>query len=75
MVMVQMAILVVFASVGFAGTFRLYLLWAFALLALFAVWLSGQTMPGIARIYTLTNFSTFFVFALYFNWDIERRAR
>jgi class 3 adenylate cyclase len=70
-----MAILVVFASVGFAGTFRLYLLWAFALLALFAVWLSGQTMPGIARIYTLTNFSTFFVFALYFNWDIERRAR
>jgi len=34
--------------------------------------------PGIAdisRIYTLSNFSTFFIFALYFNWDIERRAR
>jgi len=29
----------------------------------------------IQKIYTLTNFSTFFIFALYFNWDIERRAR
>ena len=76
MAMVQMGILVVFASVGFAGTFRLFLVWAFAVLAIFAAWL--MTRPGIAdisRIYTLTNFSTFFVFALYFSWDIERRAR
>ena len=29
MAMVQMAILMVFASVGFAGTFRLFLIWAF----------------------------------------------
>ena len=36
MAMVQMAILVVFASVGFAGTFRLFLVWALAVLALFA---------------------------------------
>jgi class 3 adenylate cyclase len=76
MAMVQMGILMVFASVGFAGTFRLFLIWALAVLALFAAWL--LTRPGIAdisRVYTLTNFSTFFVFALYFNWDIERRAR
>jgi class 3 adenylate cyclase len=76
MAMVQMGILIVFASVGFAGTFRLFLIWAFALLALFAAWL--MTRPGISdisRVYTLTNFSTFFVFALYFNWDSERRAR
>src|SRR6185295_4392384 len=76
MAMVQAGILVVFASVGFAGTFRLFLLWAFAVLALFAAWL--MTRPGIAdisRVYTLSNFSTFFIFALYFNWDIERRAR
>jgi class 3 adenylate cyclase len=76
MVMVQMGILTVFASVGFAGTFRLFLAWSLALLALFAAWLT--TRPGIAeisRVYTLTNFSTFFVFALYFNWDVERRAR
>lgn len=76
MAMVQMGILVIFASVGFAGTFRLFALWALALLALFALWL--MTRPGIAdisRVYTLSNFSTFFLFALYFNWDIERRAR
>ena len=76
MAMVQMAILVIFASVGFAGTFRLFLVWALALLALFGLWvmmLSGIT--DISRVYTLTNFTTFFVFALYFNWDVDRRAR
>ncbi|HEV2816278.1 MAG TPA: adenylate/guanylate cyclase domain-containing protein [Allosphingosinicella sp.] len=76
MAMVQMAITMVFASVGFAGTFRLFLVWSFALLALFAAWLTTRAgIPDISRVYTLTNFSTFFIFALYFNWDIERRAR
>ncbi|MDQ8756675.1 adenylate/guanylate cyclase domain-containing protein [Sphingosinicella sp. LHD-64] len=76
MALVQMGILIVFASVLFAGTFRLFLLSAFLLAAGFAGWLTLHTdAPGIARIYTLTNFSTFFIFALYFNWDIERRAR
>ena len=75
MALVQMGILVVFASVGFAGTFRLFLAWALALLALFAAWLAISDIPEISKIYTLTNFSTFFVFALYFNWDVERRAR
>ena len=75
MALVQMGILVVFASVGFAGTFRLFLAWALALLALFAAWLAVSDIPEISKIYTLTNFSTFFVFALYFNWDVERRAR
>jgi class 3 adenylate cyclase len=76
MAMVQIAILVIFASVGFAGTFRLFLIWALVLLGLFAFWI--MTLPGItdiSRVYTLTNFSTFFVFALYFNWDVDRRAR
>jgi adenylate cyclase len=76
MAMVQMAILVIFASVGFAGTFRLFLIWALVVLALFTLWimtLSGIT--DISRVYTLTNFTTFFLFALYFNWDVDRRAR
>jgi adenylate cyclase len=76
MAMVQMGILMVFASVGFAGTFRLFLIWSFTVLALFTAWLMTRTgIPDISRVYTLTNFSTFFVFAIYFNWDIERRAR
>jgi adenylate cyclase len=76
MVMVQLAILMVFASVGFAATFLYFLIWALALLTLFAGWI--MTLDGVAdisRVYTLTNFSTFFVFALYFNWDVDRRAR
>jgi adenylate cyclase len=76
MVMVQAAILVVFASVGFAGTFRLFLGWALAVLAAFAAWLMTRTgLSEIARVYTLSNFITFFLFALYFGWDIDRRAR
>ena len=76
MMMVQIAILMIFASVGFAGTFRLYLFWALVLLALFTLWLMTRPgIPDISRVYTLTNFTTFFVFALYFNWDVDRRAR
>lgn len=75
MALVQMGILVVFASIGFAATFRLFVGWALAVLALFAIWLALQDVPSISKLYTLTNFSTFFIFALYFNWDIERRAR
>ncbi len=75
MALVQMGILVVFASVGFAGTFRLYLVWSLGVVALFAAWLATRDVTAIAKLYTLTNFSTFFIFALYFNWDTERRAR
>jgi class 3 adenylate cyclase len=76
MIMVQMAILVVFASVGFAGTFRLFLAWALAVFGLFAAWLMTRPeVSEISRVYTLTNFTTFLLFALYFAWDIDRRAR
>ena len=75
MAMVQMAILVVFASLAFAGTVRLFFLWAAAAAGLFAVWLIGLDVPPIAKVYTLTNFSTFFLFSLYFNWELDRRAR
>lgn len=76
MVMVQVAMLMVFASIGFAATFRLFLSWSGIVLALFALWITGRSdVTAISRVYTLTNFSTFFIFALYFNWDIERRAR
>ncbi|MGZ8311375.1 MAG: adenylate/guanylate cyclase domain-containing protein, partial [Allosphingosinicella sp.] len=75
MVMVQMGILVVFASVGFAGTFRLFVVWASGVAALFGLWLATRDVSTLAKIYTSSNFSTFFLFALYFNWDMERRAR
>jgi class 3 adenylate cyclase len=76
MAMVQMAILVIFASVGFAGTFRLFLIWGLAVLALFTLWIMTRSgITDISRVYTLTNFTTFFIFSNYFNWDTDRRAR
>ncbi|HYJ29989.1 MAG TPA: adenylate/guanylate cyclase domain-containing protein [Allosphingosinicella sp.] len=75
MATVQMGIVVVFASIGFAATFRLFLLWSLALVAIFAGWLAAVDSSAISKIYSLGNFSTFFVFALYFNWDVDRRAR
>ena len=75
MALVQMGILVVFASIGFVGTVRLFFLWAGAVLGLFTAWLLSLDAPLISNIYSLTNFSTFLIFALYVNWDIDRRAR
>jgi class 3 adenylate cyclase len=75
MALVQMGILVVFASLAFAGTVRLFFLWSAGVLALFAAWLFALDAPTISKIYALTNFGTFFLFALYFNWELDRRAR
>jgi adenylate cyclase len=73
--LVQMAILVVFASVCFAATVRLFFIYAGALLAVYAGWLLMLDIPPISKIYNLTNFATFVIFALYFNYEIDRRAR
>jgi class 3 adenylate cyclase len=75
MALVQMGILMVFASVAFSAAVRFFFLWSLAVLAIFAAWLATRDTTLISKIYTLTNFSTFFIFALYFNWDIDRRAR
>jgi hypothetical protein len=75
MALIQMGILVVFASVAFAATVRLFFIWAGALLAIYAGWLLTMDMPPISKSYNLTNFSTFVIFGLYFNWEIDRRAR
>jgi adenylate cyclase len=75
MAMVQMAILVIFASLAFAGTVTLFLVWAVGVLAAFGAWLFSLDISPISKIYTLSNFSTLFIFAVYFNWELDRRAR
>ena len=75
MALVQMGILVIFASVAFAASVRLFFICAGMLLAMFAAWLLMLDVSPITKIYNLTNFSTFLIFALYFNWEIDRRAR
>lgn len=75
MALVQTAILVVFASIAYVGNVPLFLGSAAALLMLFAGWLYGLEAPPISKIYSLSNFTTFMLFAVYVNWDIDRRAR
>ncbi|QLC26108.1 hypothetical protein HFP57_14480 [Parasphingopyxis algicola] len=75
MAVINMGILVVFAGIGFVATTRLYLVWAVTLLLLYIAFLIQTDRAFISKVYTLTNFSTFFVFATFVNWDIDRRAR
>jgi len=75
MAIINMGILVIFASVGFVANTRMFMLWAITLLALYVIFLAQADRSLIQKVYTLTNFSTFFVFASFVNWDIDRRAR
>jgi adenylate cyclase len=75
MAIINMGILIVFAGIGFVATTRLFLIWAVGLFLLYIVFLILADSSLISKTYTLTNFSTFFVFATFVNWDIDRRAR
>ncbi|MEO1044080.1 MAG: adenylate/guanylate cyclase domain-containing protein [Pseudomonadota bacterium] len=75
MAVINMGILIVFASIGFVATTRLFLAWAFTLLLLYLVFLIQADRAFVSKVYTLTNFTTFFTFAVFVNWDIDRRAR
>jgi class 3 adenylate cyclase len=75
MAVINLGILVVFAGIGFVATTRLFLLWAVTLLCLYVLFLLQVDRSFITKVYTLTNFTTFFVFATFVNWDIDRRAR
>jgi adenylate cyclase len=72
---INLGILVVFASVGFVATTRLFFTWAAILFVAYLVFLLLADRTFVSKIYTFSNFSTFFVFALFVNWDIDRRAR
>lgn len=75
MAVINLGILVVFASVGFVATTRLFFLWAIALLVFYLAFLAQADRTLINKVYTFTNFTTFFTFASFVNWDIDRRAR
>lgn len=75
MAIINMGILVIFASVGFIANARMFMIWAVTLLLLYVAFLAQADRSLIQKTYTLTNFSTFFVFSAFVNWDIDRRAR
>jgi len=72
---INFGIIVVFASVGFVATTRMFLGWAFVLLIVYGAFLLIVDQNFVNVVYSFTNFSTFFTFACFANWDIDRRAR
>ena len=72
---INFGIIVVFASVGFVATTRLFLGWALALLLVYGTFLLIVDQNIVNVVYSFTNFTTFFTFACFVNWDIDRRAR
>jgi hypothetical protein len=47
----QKGILVIFASIAFAGNFRLYLLWNLAVLGVLIWWTVGLPVSAVTRAY------------------------
>ena len=75
MAVINLGILVVFASIGFVANTRRFLAWALLLVVSYLVFLLQADRTIVNKVYTFTNFTTFFTFACYVNWDIDRRAR
>ncbi|MEO0872328.1 MAG: adenylate/guanylate cyclase domain-containing protein [Pseudomonadota bacterium] len=72
---INFGIIMVFASVGFVATTRLFLGWALVLLLVYGTFLLIVDRNIVNVVYSFTNFTTFFTFACFVNWDIDRRAR
>ncbi len=75
MAVINLGILLVFASVGFVATSRYYVAWAALLLVLYILFLLQADRTLVNKVYTFTNFTTYFTFACFVNLDIDRRAR
>ncbi len=75
MAVINLGILMVFASVGFVATTRYFFIWAVALVLLYALFLLQADRGIVSKVYSFTNFTTFFTFGAFVNWDIDRRAR
>lgn len=75
MAVINLGILVVFASVGFVANTRMFFAWALFLVIAYLAFLLQADRTIVNKVYTFTNFTTFFTFACFVNWDIDRRAR
>ncbi len=75
MAVINLGILMVFASVGFVATTCYFLGWALVIVVLYVAFLLLADRTLVSKVYTFTNFSTFFTFSCFVNWDIDRRAR
>lgn len=75
MMVINMAVILVFAALSFIANFRWFLAWAFGLMGAYLVFLAVAPLPVFSRIYMLANVGMFFSFALFVNWVLDYRAR
>ena len=75
MMVINMAVILVFAAVVFVANFRWFAAWACTLMAAYLGFLALAPLPIFPRIYMVANVGMFFAFAMFVNWVLDYRAR
>ena len=63
------------ASVAFVANVRLFTIWAIGMLAVFIVYMDTHGIDIDEMYHTVVNISFFLLFAIFSNWEVDRRAR
>lgn len=72
---IYIGVILVYGSIAFVANVRLFLLWAGSLMTAYIVYVIAAPIPVFPKVYLITNAMFFFVFAIFVNWEGDRRAR
>jgi class 3 adenylate cyclase len=75
MAVIYIGMIFVYGSIAFVANVRLFLLWAIGLMATYVGYIVLAPIPVFPKVYLVANGSFFFVFAIFVNWEADRRAR
>ena len=63
------------ASVAFVANVRLFTIWAIGMLGVFIAYMDSHGIDVDEMYHTIVNISFFLLFAIFSNWEADRRAR
>jgi len=63
------------ASVAFVANVRLFMIWAIGTLGVFIAYMDSHGIDVDEMYHTIVNISFFLLFAIFSNWEVDRRAR
>lgn len=72
---INFGLVIAFSSILFVASLRYFVWWAIGLAVAYVGVVLTDPMPVAAKFYSIASFTTFFAFACFVNWDIDRRAR
>jgi class 3 adenylate cyclase len=75
MAVINLGIAFAYASIAFVANVRWFLAWAISVMLIYVGYVVVVDIPVFPKIYMIANVSIFLTFALFVNWDIDRRAR